>query len=1376
MTPVGFLPDTVELPESHARQMTNEPAAPPPNDARLTLTTLGAWSLSYAQPEQPLTTLLGPGKPLAMLVYLALAPGRAVRREHLLDLLWADVEPDAASHSMRQTIWLIRRRLGREALKVAGDTVQLAAAVAADRDAFLSAVQAQDLETAVALYRGEFLPSFAAPGGAEFERWADLERDRLRAQFVRAAQSLVRHELAAGSAREALATARRARDADRSIEASWRLVLEACVAANDALGAALEADQLEWFLAAESREPEPATRALLRAVRHAPVPGDEEAGARSLVAELVGREREFAAILAAWAGARRAPGRHLHVSGGPGLGKTRLLHDILARLRATGARALYVRANPGARNVAYAFASDLATQVASLPGAIGISPACAATLVGLNPALASRFAAAPERSDGDEMLRHRTSAVVELLAAAAAESPVALLLDDVHWADAASRQVLRGVLPKLETMPALVVTASRPGTGDDLAAPDDGHAALRPLTEGETTALLASLASIPADPWWGEFCFVLHATSRGVPLLALEMLQLAMERGRLVRDEAGWRCADRGALLAQVSEGGPLRHRIAQLRREERWLLLLLALAGTPLGLALLAGAAGRSAEDVDEDVNQLEQRGLLARAGGEWEPAHDEISRLVEEMAAPDEVRRAHGALGALFARQAAQNPQLLPRCAQHLLAAGRETPVGDVLRRWVGQARRAGDRRPLRSLAAELLGETAPPAAATRLVRRLPAHLRLGLDTPRRVATAAALVLLVAGAALARALRPEREPDAVLVVLGGAGSDSAAPYGVPIDLGTLAAGSSLDLLRSPRAASGLPRKVIAAGIQYEPQPGGGLWAYSRTSPDSGGEDVYVLRPDGTERRLTFTRGDDLGPRWSPDGQRLVFSTDRWSQASHSNIAVIDPASGEVRRLTAEDARDATPVWSPDGTRIAFVRNYYSRRDNEVCWVAADGLASRCEATPGFSAQAVTGWRDADSLLVEGVAADGSRRLAMLDLASGQLAGERRAESGSLASDGRWLLCVCAAGRTDRPVFKLVPLDRPDLATRIEPDSLSLTGSALLRVPTSHQRPYLDRLTIGAPTGGAVAPGVPYRLVATGLDSRGDPVPEVPVLAWRTSDSTVATVDTLGVMHPLRPGEVTVSASAGGWRKASARVAVRPGNPMVVTAEDWTGNLARAWQPFGDPLPVVTMGPGGIPALWHRGDSSYTSGVYSRRWYDGRHGLAIEAHVATPIDRITWQNLYVEFDAAYDSAALAHWDQRNGGPPRHNDVDRACALTFPGGESELRRNTLTLRAGTSRFVEVDSALRSGDWWTVRLQIFPDGRCGVAVNGRALAIVPDPIRLDRRFLVLLHGYSYNTHVLVGPLRVWQGVPGGVDWERPAPPGAGPPHAGARARR
>jgi hypothetical protein len=660
--------------------------------------------------------------------------------------------------------------------------------------------------------------------------------------------------------------------------------------------------------------------------------------------------------------------------------------------------------------------------------------------------------------------------------------------------------------------------------------------------------------------------------------------------------------------------------------------------------------------------------------------------------------------------------------------------------------------------SLTAELLGEGTSAEVRARLVRRLPAHLRLGLDTPRRIAAAAAVTLLVATSVLALSLRREREPDAVLVVLQGPGGDSVAPYGVPISLDA-STGAALDVRHSPRAATGLPKRVAILRGSYQPQPGGDEWLFGRTSPDSGGEDVYLLRSDGAERRLTSNPGDDLGPHWSPDGARVVFSTDRWSTSSHSSIGVMDLMTGRVQRLTAEDARDVYPVWSPDGTRIAFVRTYYDDRDREVCWVAADGSSAHCVPTPGFSPGTVSGWRDADSLLVFGQAADGSTRVATLDLASGRLAAERPAAWASLSTDGRWLLCACTAGRADLPALRLVPLDRPDRAVRVEADSLSAEQSVLVRVPADRARPFLNRLTIGSPPDNRLSLGVPYRLAATAFDSHGDRMAEIPVLSWRTNDPSVATVDTLGVVHPRRVGELTVSASAGGWRKASAFLRVRAPAAVSPLTEDWAGPLSDRWEPFGDPMPAATIGPGGARVFWHRGDSSFTSGAYGRHSFDGRHGLAIEARLSTTIDRLTWQTVDVDLEGALDSAALARWDHRTGALPPSLEMGHACRAAFPGGEGAARRSTLALMAVTGRRVRLGPALGSGRWWTLRLQVFPDGRCGVAVNGRALAILPEPIRLDRRFVIVLQGYSYHTRMLIGPLKVWEGVPAGVDWER-----------------
>jgi DNA-binding SARP family transcriptional activator len=1364
--------------------MPNGSPVPPPTDARLTLTTLGAWSLSYAQPGQPVAQaeppdpmatpqpLLGPGKPLALLAYLAFAPGRTARREHLLDVLWADLEPAAAAHAMRQTIWLIRRRLGHDVLRVAGEVVHLAARIEADRDAFLAAVQVQDLETAVGLYKGEFLPSFAAPGGAEFEKWADLERDRLRALFVHIAQSLARQKLETGHPRDALAFARRARDADRSSEASWRLVLEACASANDPLAAALEADQLERALAAESREAEPATRSALRAVRRAPATGAEEPAARTLVAELVGREREFAQVLAAWTAARKSAGRHLHVSGTAGLGKTRLLRDVLARLRATGARALYVRANPGARNLGYAFASDLAAQLAALPGATGISPACAATLVALNPVLASRFAVAPERSDGDEALRHRSSALLELLTAATAEGPVALLLDDVHWADAMSRRVLRTLLPKLEPVPALVITAARPGTADDLAAPGDTSAALRPLNEGETTTLLASLASIPAEPWWSDFCSALHASCRGVPLLILEMLQLAIERGHLAREESGWKSDDGRALLKLVREGGPLRLRIEQLSRERRWLLLLLAVAGTPLETAALVAASKRKQEEVDEDLNQLEQRGLLARAAGDWEPGHDEVAELAIDLATAEATRAAHAALGRLYFVDAERDPQLLVRAGRHMGLASEPAELGTVVRLWTRHRRRQGDQRSLRRIAGDLVPDLVSRESARELVRRLPLSYRMSGGRPARFVAAAGVLALVATALALPALRPHPRPDAIIVEIVPAEGDSVRTVAFGVRLDELAAGTVVELGSLPRIRAGLPRSMPSPMGNPAPRPGGRSWAYTRVSQDSGGMDVYKIGPDGVEHRLTATPGDDAYPTWAPDGSRIAFNSDRWSPLGHSAVAIMDSDGSHVRRLTTGDARNTLPAWSPDGTRIAFVRRYYTAARPDVCWTTTDGAVTRCLPVPG--ALSIVGWRDARQLIVDRVDSTGAHAQLALDAVTGRQTVISRGDLSSVSADGLWLLVRTAAPELP-PHYRLVPLDRPDLARPVVVDSAARNALLVVVMPAATRR-YLDSLWVVGPPSGEIPTEGTFRLVARGMDARGQAVTPA-IVTWTSGDTAVATVDSSGTVQPGRAGEVTITASGGGWRVATTRLRLRAVADSTVLREAWGHALDTGWVPFGDPRPMLVAGPGGVPSLWQHGDSSFASGVYSRRGFDPSRGLGIEVRLSTPIARPTWQNVTLALFAVTDSVALASWDHVHGWVSSGTlSGYRWCSATLPADEGAGWMDYLGVNlAQLTSPVQVAAALRSGRWWTLRLQIFPDGRCGAAINGRPVWRSRSMMPLDQPLRILMDGYSYHTHILAGPLEVWEGVRGGVDWEELSGGDGGRDRAGGRRR-
>ena len=79
----------------------------------------------------------------------------------------------------------------------------------------------------------------------------------------------------------------------------------------------------------------------------------------------------------------------------------------------------------------------------------------------------------------------------------------------------------------------------------------------------------------------------------------------------------------------------------------------------------------------------------------------------------------------------------------------------------------------------------------------------------------------------------------------------------------------------------------------------------------------IYVVdRSDSQSRRFT-TGPEDHSPRWSPDGRRLAFVSDR---PGTNQLFWIGADGGEAEQLTTLDTDISDPVWSPDGSKIAFV------------------------------------------------------------------------------------------------------------------------------------------------------------------------------------------------------------------------------------------------------------------------------------------------------------------------------------------------------------------------------------------------------------------------------------------------------------------------
>ena len=123
--------------------------------------------------------------------------------------------------------------------------------------------------------------------------------------------------------------------------------------------------------------------------------------------------------------------------------------------------------------------------------------------------------------------------------------------------------------------------------------------------------------------------------------------------------------------------------------------------------------------------------------------------------------------------------------------------------------------------------------------------------------------------------------------------------------------------------------------------------------SDPSGSFDVFVFeRETGRVHAVTSGPEDDMGPSWSPDGERLAFAR----RTSYSNIYLADTFGEKGRALTAGQSKNSGPILSQDGEWVAFIRRptseeLQSGQETDLCLVPAAGGEIRRLHLRGFRA-----------------------------------------------------------------------------------------------------------------------------------------------------------------------------------------------------------------------------------------------------------------------------------------------------------------------------------------------------------------------------------------------------------------------------------------
>jgi DNA-binding SARP family transcriptional activator/tetratricopeptide (TPR) repeat protein len=572
----------------------------------------------------------------ALVAYLVAHAGSPQARQLIAGTFWPDSTDAQALTNLRRELHHLRQVLGDEPSLVVTsrdlcwrdtDTCHVDLRIfAIQREAALAAAAAGDSEgiaahaaAAVAQYKGDLLPG-------SYDDWLLEARSALQRECADLCDLLSATRARTGDLTGAVDAARRRIQLQPLEEVGYRTLMLLQADLGDRAGAVSTYHHCASVLERELGVlPDPAIQQAFqrlmargypagispRAVPPAPGRSGRAGG------QLIGRNREFGLLQDLWrAAAGGRPGLAL-ISGGAGVGKTRLAAELAEMARLHGAVVTSSQCFGTSGRLALAPVADWLRSPAVQSATATLDPAWRAEVGRLVLTEGREEGGAGPRAMADAWQRHR---FFEGLARAlmAVQRPTLLVLDNMQWCDQETLVFLTLFLGLAAGTPVLVAGTLRNDIGDQdhelagwivrmRATGLLTELSLSPLEAGDTARLAEAISGRPLP---ADHADLLQATTGGFPLYVVEAVRGIVDLGSAPPPAGG---------LTAV-----LNNRLEHATAPAREVAGLAAAVGTNFTLDLLTEASDLDADMVVEAVDELWRRRIMHEFGDGYDFSHD--------------------------------------------------------------------------------------------------------------------------------------------------------------------------------------------------------------------------------------------------------------------------------------------------------------------------------------------------------------------------------------------------------------------------------------------------------------------------------------------------------------------------------------------------------------------------------------------------------------------------------------------------------------------------------------------------------------------------------------------------------------------------------